>query len=363
VSNADGEQLDPELDALLATARWPEPAPQAVPRLRDEWRDFQRQRRMRIGWWMATAAAVLIAVGGTWVLFRSDRRPLPRVAQAPVAQPPIMPRPQAMPPRSSAIVARPPTPAERLVILAIAAPPLNEKTIVRSAIEAAMTDDADTVAAILKPLRPTQVERELATAFATSTDVEYRRAAVRLLAERGGPDGAPLLNRVARDPTFATEAMPGVARLGGVDPLIAFARTGHPIVRQAAMIQLLAVGTEPVVQQFLAMVLDDRTRADALTAVHAAPQPPVGQFLLALNDARVDQRYAAAKALGSLCDRPDVGVALRQMVNENRNRREALAALLSCPDADAAKFLAAAQSRRPIDSELRAVRTELSRIF
>jgi hypothetical protein len=51
------------------------------------------------------------------------------------------------------------------------------------------------------------------------------------------------------------------------------------------------------------------------------------------------------------------------MVSDNRHRREALAALLSCPDSDAARFLAAARARPAIDSELRAVQTELQRIF
>ena len=61
VSN-DNAQFDPELDALLATAHWPEPTPQAVGRLRDEWHGLIAPRPLRIRWF-AAAAVFLLVIG------------------------------------------------------------------------------------------------------------------------------------------------------------------------------------------------------------------------------------------------------------------------------------------------------------
>jgi hypothetical protein len=149
-----------------------------------------------------------------------------------------------------------------------------------------------------------------------------------------------------------------------VDDVLALTRAPHPDSRLAAIGALLKFNDEPATSEFLAMVLDDARRDDALAALHASPAPPVERFIANLDHPQVDRRFAAAKALGSLCDRADVGQTLRRMVNQNDRRREALAALLSCPSREAATFIDAARARTSsIDAEVRAVQTELRRMF
>lgn len=374
MSHADDDNLDRELDALLDQAHWPDPPPHALTRLREQWRELSEPRPrhiLRIGWPAAAAAVLVLAVGGTWFL-RARNGPVPmeiaqQVRTAPAPQPPpvvIAPsQPGVVQAQPDAIVAQAPTPRERLAVMSAAAPVVDVRAAVRSAIDAAMEDDYPNALASLRPLRSAPVERELSLAFATMNDDARRRAAIRLLSDLGGPASAPLLARAARDPKFTDEAMPAVARVGGVEPLVIIARTAQPRPRQAAIAQLLAIGSEPAVEQFLSMVLDNATRGPALAALHAAPAPPVEQLIETLSDPQVDRRLAAAKSLGALCHRADVGEALRRMVSANRHRREALAALLSCPSREAATFLNTARARASIDAEARAVQTELQRMF
>ena len=370
MSNADLDNFDPELDALLERARWPEPTPQAVTRLRGRWRELSDERPRRvlwIGWITAAAAAIVIAVGATWFLMTQGGQVSPTgVVQAPVEPPPV--KRTSMPPRPAQpvapkIVARAPTPRETLAVLAVS-PVVDTKAAVRSALDAAAQDDVAAALASLRPLRGGTVERELGIVLATTTDLTRQRAAVRLLSETGTPSSLPLLTRLAKDPKFFALAMPGVARLGGMDNVLALTRASHPDARREAIGELLKFNDEPATSEFLAMVLDDARRDDALAALHASPAPPVERFIANLDHPQVDRRFAAAKALGSLCDRADIGQMLRRMVNQNDRRREALAALLSCPSREAATFIDAARARTSsIDAEVRAVQTELRRIF
>lgn len=100
-----------------------------------------------------------------------------------------------------------------------------------------------------------------------------------------------------------------------------------------------------------------------LTVVAKASARPDAVLLFArFDDARVDCRFAAAKALGMMCD-GDVRAQLCQMVRANFHRREALAALLCCGDVDAASFLEAARANPSLNAQLRSVRGELNRLF
>src|SRR5688572_6785844 len=326
------------------------------------------RRVLRIGWATAAAAVLVLAVGATWFLMTQGGQVSPRqVVQAPVEPPPPVTHtsvpPRHVPPVALNIVARTPTPREALAVLAVS-PAVDAKAIVRKALDVAAQDDVAAALASLRPLRTSAVERELAIALATTTELPRQRAAVRLLSETGTPSSLPLLTRLAKDPKFSAVAMPGVARLGGVDAVLALARAPHPDSRQEAIGALLKFNDEPATSEFLSMVLDDTRRDDALAALHASPAPPIERFIANLDHPQVDRRFAAAKALGSLCNRADVGQTLRRMVNQNDRRREALAALLSCPSREAATFIDAARARTSsIDAEVRAVQSELRRMF
>ncbi|HEV2294977.1 MAG TPA: hypothetical protein VGR35_14075 [Tepidisphaeraceae bacterium] len=361
--------LDRELDALLDQARWPEPPPQAQMRLREQWLELSQSRSRRVLRLapMAAAAMLVLAIGGAWFLWRQDGRVATETAADVASQlppPPVVAYlPPPPPPPPAAIVPQAPTPREMLAVLAPSRPVVDVRAAVKRAIDSVTQDEFTSALESLRGLRMNVVERELILAFATTEINARRRAAVRLLAELGGPSSAALLAKAARDPKLSAEAMPGVARLGDVESLVALTRAAHPGPRREAVAQLLGLGSERAVTEFLALVLDDATREDALAALHGASAPPVEQLMAALDSAHVDRRLAAAKSLGTLCHRPDVGAALRQMVTTNRHRREALAALLSCPSQDATTFINTARARSSIDAEVRAVQTELQRIF
>jgi len=109
-------------------------------------------------------------------------------------------------------------------------------------------------------------------------------------------------------------------------------------------------------------VLDPATRLGALTALHAAPTPPTDLLIARLNSPLVDQRFAAAKALGSVCHSETLD-ALKQMVARDVHRREALAALLSCPNPSADEYLAKLKTQPAIRAQLMAVEDEMKSLF
>ncbi len=104
--------------------------------------------------------------------------------------------------------------------------------------------------------------------------------------------------------------------------------------------------------------------ADALATLRDAPSPPdVAMLVARFDDARIDCRFAAARALGTLCGE-HVRAELEEMVISNSHRREALAALLCCEDSRASEFLAAAaRADRSMDAQIRAVEGEIKRLF
>jgi hypothetical protein len=136
-----------------------------------------------------------------------------------------------------------------------------------------------------------------------------------------------------------------------------------PVARRRLLSELLASPKPADLEAFLQLMLTPACRSDALAVLRESTAPPDAALLFArFNDARVDRRFAAAKALGTMCSGP-VQAELRRMVQTNSHRREALAALLCCEHGDAAEYLAAARMDRSVDAQIRAVRGELDRLF
>jgi HEAT repeat protein len=210
---------------------------------------------------------------------------------------------------------------------------------------------------------PTQTAHDRLVSTARAGSPAQRLAAVRLLSRFGGPASRPALIEALGFPELRPVALDGVLRLSSIDELAQLARESTDVgVRRAAMASL--VRPEPrAVDLFLAMVLDASTRPDVLASVAQIDPSAASALLKALDHPRVDYRFAAAKALGALCPH-GIAPELRRMVERNRQRREALAALLCCEDRAASDFLAAAAHQQPeIESQIRVVRMELNRLF
>jgi hypothetical protein len=133
--------------------------------------------------------------------------------------------------------------------------------------------------------------------------------------------------------------------------------------RRKLLEELLVHPAPTDLDAFLKLMLVPACRDDALAVLRTAPGRPNAAALIArFNDAHVEVRFAAARALGTMCQTP-VRAELRWMVEANVHRREALAALVCCEHADASTYLKAASADRLIDAQVRAVRGEMHRLF
>jgi hypothetical protein len=130
----------------------------------------------------------------------------------------------------------------------------------------------------------------------------------------------------------------------------------------AAGQEMLASPSPAAMEAFLRIMLAPSLRDDGLAAVRSMPSPPTALLLQRFDDAHVDYRFAAARALGALCE-GDVRSDLQQMVLDGTHRREALAALVWCHDPHASQFLAAVRADRAVDAQFRAVSQEVKSMF
>lgn len=114
--------------------------------------------------------------------------------------------------------------------------------------------------------------------------------------------------------------------------------------------------------RYLDLVLDPSKRDQALDALESLPHPPTQRLVSALDSPQVARRFAAAKALGSLCH-GDVLPSLKRMIEQDNHRREALAVLIECKDSDAEHYVQQIQKQPSLGSELNVVRDEMQKLF
>ena len=86
--------------------------------------------------------------------------------------------------------------------------------------------------------------------------------------------------------------------------------------------------------------------------------PPIGALIEQLHAPLVDRRLAAARALGCLCHGPTFAV-LQRMVERDISRREAMIALLYCPNPAAKEYLDQLRTRPVLGQELQAVKCQM----
>jgi hypothetical protein len=97
---------------------------------------------------------------------------------------------------------------------------------------------------------------------------------------------------------------------------------------------------------------------EAVAALKSVRGPAVDRLFARLDDPKVAVRLAAARLLGKV-DGPAVTERLAEMVGENRNRREALAALMQSDGPEARQFVARAQGTRNLEAVVRSIAVQL----
>lgn len=115
-------------------------------------------------------------------------------------------------------------------------------------------------------------------------------------------------------------------------------------------------------ERYLDLVLNPQTRARSLAVLQIMPEPPTDLLLAELDSPSVARRFAAAKAIGSICHGQTLP-RLQRMIEQNDHRREALATLNECKDSGAQSYARQLRSRPAIASELIAVRNEMQQLF
>jgi hypothetical protein len=291
--NQKPEQPD-SLDRLLAEARWDEPGPDSLARLRGRWDSLlaDRSRRRRRHWTIGIAATLACVGLALWMCGHGVFMPTPenlcRIetprhgngggenASIPAASPAAFakpqaafstkPRPAVAPAASTRLAAspapRPPNPYERLVLAAH---------------------------------RRTQNAR---------------------------------LHRAASEPTEPD--VPVMTGTSGGD--------SDSVAHRELWTRLLAQNDPRCVGEFLKFVEDARTSAEAIEFAAISPHPPVEALLQCLRGPSARGRVAAALVLGRL-DQPIVSQELIAMVRAGVYRQEALIALLASSEPAAREFL------------------------
>jgi hypothetical protein len=300
---------DQQLDELLQMARWPEMPAEATARLRYS----IGAHRPFISWkWtaLAAAASVLIAFGSAIILMhhRSARISTRISISAPVAV-------------ESTVTCRPANLYERMLLMADS----------RSSAKA----------------RPLSVPKIRTSPIASA---DWMRAELtRKLGRPGEPIDDALVESFAKSAEFAD--------IGTIRRCIM-----RPELSDAAYAGLLARRDQLSIDFLLKFVLDSTTRSSALAALRAAPDPPIEALLARLDSPLVDQRFAAAKALGSLCHGQTLDT-LKQMVARDDHRREALAALISCANPSTNQYLSILKRQPAIRAQFIAVQDEMKSLF
>ena len=327
------EQLDGEpdpLDRLLAEARWAEPAPEAIQRLRGQWRSLmvRRSRRRRRLFALAAAGSLLAAGLAFWQFISGTVRPG---------------RENNITAPSSPQIAQPTT---RKTEQLTSVPPLRRKSsrldpLPGTAYEQAVAHGGSNSYELMLATAHRRAVRERRRQLAAAETADA-------VAEAKGPENS-VSEPSIRDVAEATDS-PTLGRLVREEQ--------NPTARKELLSALLARDDRPSVNVFLAMVEDPRTSADSLACVAGAPNPPVQTLFQCLRSPRAARRIAAAMVLGRL-DQAAVSRELIAMVSRGMYRQEAMIALLSSSETTARQFLANAER----DPTLSATLWNAKRVF
>lgn len=412
--NPDNDQTDgardrDPLDRMLEGAAWPEPDPDRLARLQQQWRELSpaRARRRRSAWMaaaIAIAAGLLIGV----VLWRvveegsqdtrrasppaaprqRGERPLRKIAKGSPKRntPPSnakaakdgpavrVPNPTDVPARMAAR-SRPATPYERLVFRALTRrpkPPVKQarqeaeqarQKLLEEAIARRVAEPDGDLGELTEPLMPERQSYELLLAERTGQfDGPRQVAAIELLGQLGSGRTVPLLAGLSRSPTAHGPAVRALGRLADPDTVGRLAaEEADPALQQELLAALASREDARSVAVYLRFVPRQKTRDAALSALHDVDRPPVERLFERLTSTDRAQRTAAALALGSLDD-PQVPARLIQMVGQG-NRQEPLLALAASSQRGALEFVNLARKNPLLLGSVRTIEYRLKTLF
>jgi hypothetical protein len=300
---------DPDfLDRLLAEAKWAEPTPAAIERLRGHWRSLviRRTRRRRLAWMLMAASILLVAVGLTsWLRSGpgADRRTATDIAGKNVAPSPPQPVRQPVPrpkPQPDSLLVKKRIPARAPVARSSRPPNAYERVL--------LIAHRRTHADRMQPVEPPPVE--------------------------------PTVEQAAEEP----------------------AGDQQDAALRRELLSLLAQNDLQSVRAFLQRVEDQHTSTIALDCLAATPNPPVELLFRCVHSPAAAQRTAAALALGRL-NQPAISRELITMIARGVHRQEALIALFSSSEAAARAYVADAERSQMLAATFWNAKRQLQNFF
>lgn len=304
-SQFDTNRRREPLDDLLNQAHWPEPTNESSARLLDAWDACAPANRRRsllavLPAFMGAAAAIVIAVGAAFLVIHRPNRTISHVV------------------------------------------PVRRSTA-PSTIHAAPREPDSVLHVVSRPATP------------------YERWAVLYLPDGHAPHPLSAGNDSSRahqnSPPDATPAVAAQAQI----LVLRVERMQDTAARRQAIAGWLSDGSPVLLDAAIRALADPRLRNDAWAAATSAPAPSADLLMAHFDDLHADYRFAAARLLGRSCDAGH-RQTLERMVRLNDHRREALAALLCCPDAQASRFLDQLEPNRSFNAQIRSARAQVERL-
>jgi hypothetical protein len=219
---------------------------------------------------------------------------------------------------------------------------------VNAAIERLVSGKQVDVAAVAFELRKsTAISEQLLIETLEGGRVREQTAAIRLLAEVGGPLSVSPLLRALQETALHTTALDTLARLADASVLGELARSEpSPEVRRSLLAALLARGESDALDVFLSFVENEPTAEAALAAAQVLKNPPMDLLFASLSARLESRRIAAARVIGRI-DGAATTQRLIEMVESGVNRHEACIALLSSRGPEAIRYVDTAAERDP----------------